>query len=46
LNTEKNWGLGDWEIEELRNSEIQGLINKIDRIHSIPKFAIPESLNS
>jgi len=31
-------GIEDQRIEELRNWGIQGLINKIDRKHSIPKF--------
>jgi hypothetical protein len=31
-------GIENQRIEELRNWGIQGLINKIDRKHSIPKF--------
>jgi len=34
----------DLGIKKFRNWGIQGLINKIDRKHSIPKFAIPKSL--
>jgi len=38
----RNYGIQDQRIEEFRDWGIQGLIDKTDRKHSIPKFVIPK----